>query len=42
MQALQGTRSPLILADDDGMLATTWAIPDALLPEVERAPAASP
>ena len=38
VQALQGTRSPLILEDDDALLATTWAIPDALLPQVERAP----
>jgi len=39
VQALQGARSPLILEDDDALLGTTWAIPDALLPEVERAPA---
>jgi len=39
VQALQGARSPLILEDDDALLGTTYGIPDALLPEVERSPA---
>jgi uncharacterized protein (TIGR03032 family) len=38
VQAVQGVRAPLILEDDHTLLDSTWAIPDALLPEVERAP----
>ncbi|MEO8485962.1 MAG: TIGR03032 family protein [Betaproteobacteria bacterium] len=36
VQALQGLRSPMILEEHDPLLDSTWAIPDALLREVER------
>ena len=38
VQALPGLVSPLILEEDHPLLASTWAIPDELLAEVELAP----
>lgn len=35
VQALAGALSPTILEEHDALLDSTWAIPDALLPEVE-------
>ncbi len=40
VQALVGLVSPTILEDDHPLLASTWAIPDELLREVELAPEA--
>ena len=37
VQALPGILSPLILEEHDSLLDSTWAIPDALLPQVELA-----
>ena len=41
VQALVGLVSPTILEDDHPLLASTWAIPDELLREVELAPEAT-
>ena len=35
VQVLPGLLAPVILEDDNALLDSTWAIPDALLPEVE-------
>ena len=40
VQALPGIRSPIILEEHDALLDSTWAIPDALLREVELSPPA--